>query len=430
MGVKARLSCKRTLAFSAGFVFILLVFLILTLAAGGQPASAATASYSAYTITSTGGDCAVPANGWGVWNSSTGTCTLTSDVTFTTYSDGIDVKSSGVTLNGNGHTLMGDSASSTTPQYTHGVYLADVTGVTIKNLTTKGFWEGIGLNSSDDNTISDNVCENSINGGIGIDLSASSSNTVSGNTASNNTYGIDLGSSSNGNTISGNTANDNFWGDGILLTGANNNIVFGNTFSTNSYAIYMGGSDYNQFYHNNILGSLWAQAYINGGSGNLFNLPAPTGGNYWDDFHTAAQGCADANNDGFCDSPYIFDFGGQDNLPLTAPAGTGKPALSLDLPVSFWASLSDFQAGRLSVTWTVSNNGNTSAFLVKLTAGSDTNGVSRQTTLPATLGSGDIAAGSSASVTLKYSVPAGVSSWTAALTASAQDVMGATYTYP
>ncbi len=430
MGSQGSVSGRKFFGVSAIIVLILLVAMMLALAAGGLLASAATASYSAYTITGSGGDCAVPANGWGTWNGATSTCTLTADITFTKHTDGIDIQSNGVTLDGNGHTLAGDSASSTVPQYTHGVYLSGRTGVTIKNLTAKGFWEGVGLSSSSSNILSGNICENSTPGGIGIDLVASSDNVLSGNTASNNNFGIDLGSNSNGNTISGNIASDNFWGDGILLTGANNNIVSGNTFSTNSYAIYIGNSGNNQFYHNNILGSLWAQAYINGGSGNLFNLPAPAGGNYWDDFHTAGQGCSDSNNDGFCDSPYTFEFGGQDNLPLTAPAETGRPALSLDLPVSFWASLSDYQAGRLSVTWTVSNNGNTSAFLVKLTAGSDTNGVSRQTTLPATLGSGDIAAGSSASVTLKYNVPAGVNSWTAALTASAQDGMGASYTYP
>jgi nitrous oxidase accessory protein NosD len=51
------------------------------------------------------------------------------------------------------------------------------------------------------------------------------------------------------------------------------------------------------------------QAVIYGGSGNLFNLPAPTGGNYWDD-HTGD----DLDDDGFFDRPYVFG-GGQDDLP-------------------------------------------------------------------------------------------------------------------
>ncbi len=430
MGAHGKFSCRKTAGFTLSLSILPSAVLMLALAAGGPPASAATASYSAYTINGSGGDSAVAANGWGAWNAAARTCTLTTDITFTKFTDGIDVQSDGVTIDGNGHTLTGDSASSTVPQYTHGIYLSGRSGVTIRNLTVQRFWEGIGLASSTSNTISSNVSENSTYGGIGIDLSASSNNIVSGNTSSNNTYGIDLGSASNGNTISGNIANDNFWGDGILLTGANNNVVSGNTFSTNSYAIYMGGSANNQFYRNNILGSLWAQAYINGGSGNFFDLPAPTGGNYWDDFHTPAQGCNDANNDGFCDSSYTFDFGGRDSLPLTAPAGGGKPALSLDLPSSFWASLSDYQAGQLSVIWTVNNDGANNAFQVKLTGGADSKGVSRLTALPAALGSGDVAAGSSASVTLKYSVPAGVSYWKSTLAASAQDGMGTTYTYP
>ncbi len=56
-------------------------------------------------------------------------------------------------------------------------------------------------------------------------------------------------------------------------------------------------------------------------TGNVFNLAAPTGGNYWSDF---SPSCSDADHDGFCDSPYTFT-GGQDNLPLTTMVGGSPP---------------------------------------------------------------------------------------------------------
>jgi len=62
---------------------------------------------------------------------------------------------------------------------------------------------GIGLFSSSDNMISDNICSNRHK--YGIYLFSSSGNTISGNTCSNNFDGISLFSSS-GNTISGNMA--------------------------------------------------------------------------------------------------------------------------------------------------------------------------------------------------------------------------------
>ena len=54
------------------------------------------------------------------------------------------------------------------------------------------------------------------------------------------------------------------------------------------------------------------QAYVGSGtSGNIFNLAAPTGGNYWSNWTSP-----DKNSDGFVDSPCTFT-NGRDNLPWT-----------------------------------------------------------------------------------------------------------------
>jgi len=89
------------------------------------------------------------------------------------------------------------------------------------------------------------------------------------------------------------------------------------------------GPTNNQIYNNNFIGNT-LQASVSGscfnpiGCGlgsNVFNLATPTGGNFWDNFDTPAEGCSDtAPADGFCDSAFVFS-GVQDNLPWTTQNG-------------------------------------------------------------------------------------------------------------
>jgi hypothetical protein len=57
------------------------------------------------------------------------------------------------------------------------------------------------------------------------------------------------------------------------------------------------------------------QADVYGGSGNIFNLDKPTGGNFWSNWTTP-----DVDGDGFVDNPYVF-YGGQDDLPWAVQDG-------------------------------------------------------------------------------------------------------------
>ncbi len=180
----------------------------------------------------TGGDC----YSIGTWTPTSKTCTLTTDFTET-----VQIDSDGVTLDGDGHTLTGSNTG-------NGVYLYGRTGVTLKNLNVKGFYNGIYLFGSSDNTLIGNNASNN-NYGI-ISEKGSGNNTLIGNNASNNFYGIHLFGSSN-NTLSGNTANSNN-GDGIILgsgdmhTHSYNNTLVGNTAnSNNGDGIYLFGTSYN-----------------------------------------------------------------------------------------------------------------------------------------------------------------------------------------
>ncbi len=118
-----------------------------------------------------------------------------------------------------------------------------------------------------------------------------------------------------------------------------------------------------------------------------------------------------------------------DTFPCS-PCSSVKPDLTLSSPNSFWASLSNFDAGVLSVTWTLNNTGSNEAWSVQFTSSNNTNGVTLASTLPAGVNPGSILPGSSGSATLKYNVPVSVGSWVSTLKGSAQDGVGTTYTYP
>ena len=149
-------------------------------------------------------------SGWskpvGTWDQVTMTATLTQDVYET-----IQINSSGITLDGNGHIIKGSKTG-------FGVYLYYKTDVTVKNLNVTDFSHGIYLNRSNNNTI-EGVTVSS-NRSCGIYLYSSSSNTLTSNNASNNQFGIVLNHSGNNNltdnVMSANTYNFYVSGTSVL----------------------------------------------------------------------------------------------------------------------------------------------------------------------------------------------------------------------
>jgi parallel beta-helix repeat protein len=284
----------------------------------------------------------------GIWDAITRTCTLTMDV-----SETIQIDSDNITLDGNG------VSSTWADRGTVAVYLpSGRTNVTVKNLNIYNWDYGIYLYNASYNTLSNNRVEtnsagiyvryssnnnelvsNSVNlHGSGIILSYSSGNTLMNNTFNSNTnFGITLNYSgdnnltgnsvnnsvegiylsyhSNGNTITGSLLNQNRTGIDVTDYCENNtiaeNVIVGSVF----YGLSLRGASNNKAYNNNFISNN-VQAYVQAGSGNVFYLDAPVGGNYWDDYDTPAEGCDDANADSFCDAPYVFT-GGVDELPWT-----------------------------------------------------------------------------------------------------------------
>jgi parallel beta-helix repeat protein len=212
----------------------------------------------------TGGDC----TSIGAWNAATKTCMLTTDLGET-----IQIDSDGITLNGNGHTIMGSNTGG------NGVYLFSRTGVNLKNLNIRQFSTGIFLDYSSNNMLSGNNASN--NPADGIFLYSSSNNTLNGNNASNTYYGIFLESSSDNNT-------NNI---GILI-----NAPFEGSTINNWNITKQSGT--------NIIGG----PYL---GGNFWAYPNGTG---------FSQTCTDADKDGICDAQY--NSNNIDYLPLAfVPAG-------------------------------------------------------------------------------------------------------------
>ncbi len=462
----------------AGLAAILLfICLMAALFVGIAPAPMVAAAGAQY-LTATqnirnapgGGDC----QNIGVWDSGTKSCTINNDLSFASAA-GIEIVSDGVTLNGNGHAMTGagDGAAD-------GVYLSGRSGVTVENITVGGFNSGISLDASHNNVISQNHTTNNV---VGVNLNASDSNELAGNDSSGDAVGINLNNSGY-NTLSANAVQNATAGDGVSLEGSSNNTLTGNSsdmnagngfcidpgnnnnqFIDNSASnnagngfwlnqsdgntirgnttvdnnaamngsmnmvglgeISINDSNNNVVYQNSFVSSSQPQASVTGGAGNIFNLPAPAGGNYWSSWTTP-----DANGDGFVDSPYVF-MGGQDNLPWAVPNGwsCAKTTLGLSSPSPYWASYADYTAGQLTVGWTVTNTGAGTAFGVSVDGSADTNGVSvLGGELPKSLGT--LGAGGSDSFTIRYSIPQGVTNWRSALTGSAQDSCGAVYAYP
>lgn len=117
-----------------------------------------------------------------------------------------------------------------------------------------------------------------------------------------------------------------------------------------------------------------------------------------------------------------------DKAANSALCTSNKPSLSMSSASPFWASMADYTAGLLSVTFTIQNSGSDTAYLVKITGSSPNNSVTTSTTMPASVGT--IAAGGSGSATVQYNVPAGTGNFTVNLQASADDGCGNRYTYP
>ncbi|MFA6565937.1 MAG: NosD domain-containing protein, partial [Candidatus Paceibacterota bacterium] len=178
---------------------------------------------------------------------------------------------------------------------THGIYLINSQSNTFENTTVTD--DGFSIFLDNSNT---NILKN---------ISAGSNGNIWFDSANNNELdGATLGAAAN-----------------VYFHESNSNRIHNFTFSgaCNIYTYDNAGTG-NLIYNNNSVGQSFRTI---GMVGNSFNLPKPIGGNYWSEYDTPEEGCNDADNDGFCDAPYVIPdmySGGsdsRDNLPWTTKDG-------------------------------------------------------------------------------------------------------------
>lgn len=307
-------------------LLILLVMSALTLALKIQPANADEIG-------------TIYVNADGSITPSTAPISTVDNITYT-FTDNISeesivVQRNSIVLDGAGYVLHGSGPDD-------GVNISGPHSVTVRNMTITGFNNGIELNGSSGDTISENtlmnnsagivlysssdynlISENDVksNANDGIDLFDSSNNTLSrNNVTKNGSDGIAL-SSSNFSSVSGNTVTANK-GMGIYLGFSSYNSIFKNNITNNFDGFWLVSASSNVIFHHNIIGNTYQIGHIEESS-NTWDDGYPAGGNYWSDLNTVDVYKGPYQNetggDGIADTPYVIGVNNTDNYPLVHP---------------------------------------------------------------------------------------------------------------
>jgi len=155
---------------------------------------------------------------------------------------------SGVTLDGQFHRIVGSGGGSET----YGVYLRNVSGVTVKNVTVTGFLRGIRLRNATRNTITN------------------AEFVRNGNFTTRKGYGVDVASGARENIFQDNIVYENA-DEGVHVGTGSGDSVFSNNkvFNNSVENIYVLASDHNTFTDNEVWGGK-NSFYVKDSSFNIF----------------------------------------------------------------------------------------------------------------------------------------------------------------
>jgi hypothetical protein len=322
----------------------------------GKPVTSTTIEIYDDGANGTGGDCGAGTKPIGSWDASNKTCTLIRDVNAAIRIHDPNDTEVGVTLDGDeyavnlpsdgsiriegSHHTLEDLAINGYPSAeptSNGVYLSDAYFTTITNVQVSNTQLGVGLHASMHSIVSDNTFSGVRIGAYfsgtyneyfcedeeylpycGSSYNILENNTFSAHSVDHDDYGVMLYFAARDNTIRGNT-----------ITGFNYGVYIPDWYCSYIYTSYSSCQDGNTVYQNNFIDnfiddyvtSVKTQIYADWGyTTTVFNLDAPDGGNYFNDFDELAEGCVDANGDGFCDICY-YGKNTYDCLPWTTEQG-------------------------------------------------------------------------------------------------------------
>jgi parallel beta-helix repeat protein len=229
---------------------------------------------------------------------SPGTYELQKDIIGTSEPVCIEIRSSDVTLEGNGHIIAGTDASNSCGVLVHGA--STLNNVNVRNVVVKDWYFGVYYWGVKQGSISKvNAAGNS----FGISLNPGNGVSITGNVLRGNTHGLVL-TSSTGTTISGNriTGNER---EGISLASSSGNTITNNELNNAKNVGFVGSTGSNT----------WSGPVSSGK--NIIGGPA-TSGNYWatpagDGFSQVNAGKAE---NGFATVAYTLKSGNVDQHPL------------------------------------------------------------------------------------------------------------------
>ncbi len=322
----------RRTRYTHGFMACAMLFVVV-LAVAATPAAATDVTYSGQKIVIT----------------QPGTYVLKNDITNSNQLICIEIQASNVVFDGAGHLIDGVDAENSAGIYVHGPSTA-ASGVVIKNVRMQDWYYGVYLHETKSSRIEASTL--SSNGFTGaVVYSNAVGNSITGCTVTGNGYGLVFSAGAANGVVSNNAIRQNerglyaYLSDGITVTGntieqnINNGIqlhtsggcsIYNNKLNNNLNVIFIG-EPFKANTWSVTPGAEWNPKNIVGGP--------KVGGNYWarPDNTGFSQTSADANGDGFVDSPLTIAEQNVDNYPLAmyngpTPSTTPTPNITTPTP--------------------------------------------------------------------------------------------------
>ncbi|ACL16053.1 periplasmic copper-binding [Methanosphaerula palustris E1-9c] len=247
---------------------------------------------------------------------SPGTYELQKDITSTSEPVCIEIRSSDVKLEGNGHIISGNDVSNSCGVLVHGS--SALSNVTVRNIVVKDWYFGVYFWNVKSSSIRNVDARSDY---FGISLNPGTGVSITGNILRGNTHGLVL-TSSTGTTITDNHIFGNE-GDGISIVSSSGNTITNNELNNAKNVGFVGSTGSNT----------WSGSVTSGR--NIIGGPV-TGGNYW--ATPAGDGFSQVNVDkeenGISTVPYTLKSGNVDQCPLVMESEDGAVSNVTAKPVT------------------------------------------------------------------------------------------------